>query len=74
MTRLARTLLITLATVSVALSARAERETVDRIIAVVGNEVILASELAGQLQIVAFQSGRRPQSEAEVTKLRDELL
>jgi peptidyl-prolyl cis-trans isomerase SurA len=74
MTRFARILLITLGAVSVACSARAERETAERIIAVVGNEVILASELAGQLQIVAFQSGRRPQSEAEVTKLRDDIL
>ncbi len=48
-----------------------QRETVDRIIAVVGNEVILASELAGQLQIVALQTGRRPQTEEEVIKLRD---
>jgi peptidyl-prolyl cis-trans isomerase SurA len=65
---------MTLAAIPLALSAQAQRETIDRIVAVIGNEVILASELAGQLQIVAFQSGRRPQSEAEVTKLRDEVL
>jgi len=52
----------------------AERETIDRIVAVVGNEVILASELAAQVQMAAFQSGQRPQTEQELTALRDQVL
>lgn len=59
---------------TLAASALAERETIDRIVAVVGNEVILASELAGQVQMAAFQSGQRPQSEQELTVLRDQVL
>lgn len=57
-----------------ACSALAERETIDRIVAVVGSEVILASELAGQVQMAAFQSGQRPQNEQELTALRDQVL
>lgn len=54
--------------------AQAQREVVDRIVAVVGNEVILATELANQLQVVAFQTGRRPSSEREIKAFRDEVL
>ncbi len=53
---------------------RAEKETIDRIVAVVGSDVILASELAEQVQIAAFQSQRRPQTEQELTELRDQVL
>lgn len=53
---------------------RAERETIDRIVAVVGDQVILASELAAQVQMAAFQSGQRPQTEQELTTLRDQVL
>jgi len=52
----------------------AQRETVDRIVAVVGNEVILASELAGQLQMYVFQSGKQPKSEQELKETQDEIL
>ncbi|MBU0982695.1 MAG: peptidylprolyl isomerase [candidate division Zixibacteria bacterium] len=51
-----------------------EPETVDRIAAVVGDEIILASELASEIQMVAFQTGRRPQSEAEVKEFQQEVL
>ncbi len=52
----------------------AQREPVDRIIAVVGNEVILASELAGQVQMYVFQSGREPKNEKELKELQNEIL
>lgn len=52
----------------------AQRETVDRIVAVVGDEVILASELANQMQLVALQSGRRPKSDQELQKLQKDVL
>jgi peptidyl-prolyl cis-trans isomerase SurA len=52
----------------------AERDVVDRIIAIVGNEVILASELANQLQLVALQTGKQPQSEEELQKFQEEIL
>jgi peptidyl-prolyl cis-trans isomerase SurA len=52
----------------------AQRETVDKIVAVVGDQVILASELAGQIQFTALQSGRQPRSEREVEELRNEVL
>lgn len=54
--------------------ARAERELVDRIVAVVGNEVILLSELTTQVQMVAFQSRKRPTSEAELEKMQKDVL
>ncbi|PWB68153.1 hypothetical protein C3F09_12220, partial [candidate division GN15 bacterium] len=53
---------------------RAEQETIDRIVAIVGNDVILASELAEQVQMAAFQSGHRPQTQQELTQLRDQVL
>lgn len=51
-----------------------QRETVDRIIAVVGDEVILASELASQIQLYTLQSGKQPKTEREFEKLRDDIL
>ena len=41
-------------------------DTVDKIAVVVGDQVILASELANQLQLSAFQSGQRPKTEKEI--------
>jgi len=55
-------------------SAYAQRETVDKIVAVVGDQVILASELAGQIQFTALQTGRQPRSESEVEELQNEVL
>lgn len=53
---------------------RAEREVVDRIAIVVGDEVILASEISGQIQMYVLQKGIRPQSESEMKKLRDDII
>lgn len=52
----------------------AKRETIDRIVAVVGDRVILASELASQMQIYAIQSGKRPQNEEEIKQLQEEVI
>ncbi len=57
-----------------AVSVNAERETIDRIVAIAGSKVILASELASQMQMVAMQTGKRPKNEQEVEKLKSELL
>ncbi|MBK7142277.1 MAG: peptidylprolyl isomerase [bacterium] len=55
-------------------AAEPERQTLDRIIAIVGKEAILASELAGQMQMITLQTGRKPNTEAEMIALRDRLL
>lgn len=67
-------ILILLALVILSCPVSAQRETVDKIVAVVGNEVILASELAGQVQMYVFQSGKQPKNEHELKKLQDEIL
>jgi len=52
----------------------AERETVDRIIAIVGDKVILASELASQIHLLTLQTGRHPKNEQELQQLNNEVL
>ncbi len=49
-------------------------EPVERIVAVVGNEPILASELALQMQLLAINQGIRPESPEEVEELRLQVL
>lgn len=72
---LARCLQLTLLVLLPASSAvHAQRETVDKIVAVVGDQIVLASELAGQIQFIALQSGRQPRSEREVEEFQDEVL
>ncbi len=53
---------------------RAERETIDKIAAVVGDEVILTSELAGQIQMAAFQMTDRPETEEEMVAFQKRIL
>ncbi|MEW5994223.1 MAG: peptidylprolyl isomerase [Candidatus Zixiibacteriota bacterium] len=66
---------ITLALLTLAaINVRAERETVDKIIAVVGDQVILASELAGQMQLLALQTGQRPKTEEELKQFKQDVL
>ena len=55
-------------------SAGAQREVVDRIVAVVGDEVIVASELANQIQLIILQSGVRPNTEDELDRLQRDIL
>lgn len=57
-----------------AASSFAERETVDKIAAIVGDRVILGSELATQIQLLAFQTGRHPKNEQELQQFKDEIL
>ncbi len=52
----------------------AQRETVDNIVAVVGDQVILASELANQIQLIALQSGVRPKNEEELETFQRDIL
>lgn len=52
----------------------AEREVVDRIVAVVGDEVILGSELASQIQWQVFQTEQQPRTQAELEKLQKEVI
>jgi len=55
-------------------STWAQREVVDRIVAVVGDEVIVASELANQIQLIMLQSGVRPKTEKELDLLQRDIL
>ncbi len=66
--------LISLTLLVIAAQAHAQRETVDRIIAVVGDEIILASELASQIQFTVFQGGEEPKSEQELQELRNQIM
>ncbi len=55
-------------------TATAQRDVVDKIAVVVGDRVILASELTAQVQLYAFQSGRQVNTEDELHELEDEVL
>lgn len=50
------------------------QEVLDRIIAVVGDKIILESELSFQLQLYTAQMGKRWTSQAEQDKLKQDLL
>ncbi len=52
----------------------AQREVVDRIVAVIGERVILGSELANQMRWTLFQTEQEPRSEQELEKLKTEIL
>ncbi len=54
--------------------AMAGPETVDKIAVVVGNEVILTSELANQIQLAAFQMGKRPKTDEEIRVFQEQIL
>jgi peptidyl-prolyl cis-trans isomerase SurA len=51
-----------------------ERQPLDRIVAIVGEDLVLASDLAQQMQLTVLQTGRRPQNEDEVKKFQTEVL
>ncbi|MFQ5454284.1 MAG: peptidylprolyl isomerase [Candidatus Zixiibacteriota bacterium] len=74
MNRLKYTAYIILPILVFAVSSVAQRETVDKISAVVGNQVILASELTGQLQLFALQTGQQPKNEEELLQLQTDVL
>ncbi|UCE24485.1 MAG: peptidylprolyl isomerase [Candidatus Zixiibacteriota bacterium] len=71
---LERTLLIAVISTMVAGSLFAQGEPVDQIAAVVGDEVILASELANQMQLAALQAGIRPKNQQELDALQRDIL
>ncbi len=55
-------------------SGFAQREVVDKISVVVGDEVILASEIANQIQLYVLQSGKKVETEAALLKLQKEIM
>ena len=73
--RLSRPVLVVALLMSAgAASLWSQPELVDRIVAVVGDEVILASELASQMQVYVFQSGKQLRTEDEAERLRKDIL
>lgn len=53
-----------------AVTGLAEREVVDQIAVVVEDRVILASEIASQMQMIALQTGKQPKNEAEMKEFQ----
>jgi peptidyl-prolyl cis-trans isomerase SurA len=51
-----------------------DTEPLEKIVAIVDNEPILASELAMELQLTALQRGIRPQTPEEVEKFKNDVL
>jgi len=49
-------------------------EPVEKIVAIIGNEPILTSELAAQIQMTAIQRGFKPQTKEEMEKFQQEVL
>jgi len=49
-------------------------EPIEKIVAIVGSEPILASELAAQIQLMAIQRGIRPKNEAELIEFQTQIL
>ncbi|MBI5267982.1 MAG: hypothetical protein HY851_12195, partial [candidate division Zixibacteria bacterium] len=72
--RLVICLLALVAIPAASMSQTADRQALDKITAVVGSEIILASELAGQMQLVALQSGQRPKTDEEMKKFQHDIL
>lgn len=52
----------------------AEREVLDKIVVVVGDEVILASEIANQLQLAALQTRQQPKTQKEMEEFQNNIL
>ena len=52
----------------------AQREVVDKIMVVVGDEVILVSEFANQVQLAALQAQIKPKNESEVKEFQKQIL
>lgn len=58
----------------IAISTASPMEPLERIVAVVGSEPILLSELALQMQLLAINQGIRPKNEQELEKLQSQVL
>ena len=55
-------------------SSFAQREMLDKVAVVVGEEVILVSEIASQIQMFVLQTGKKPSSEEELRKMENEII
>lgn len=69
-----QTALVVIAIVLLAAGSFGQGQTVDKIVAVVGDQVILASELANQVQLAALQMGMKPKNQAEVDSFQVQVL
>lgn len=49
-------------------------EPIERIVAIVGGDPILASELAAQIQLMAIQRGIKPKNESELVQFQEQIL
>jgi len=49
-------------------------EPIERIVATVGSDPILASELAAQIQLMAIQRGIRPRNDSELVQFQEQIL
>jgi len=67
-------ILFILLAASLSPSVFAQKEPVERIVAVVGREPIMMSELAAQIQLMAIQRGIRPQNEEELKQMQQDIL
>ena len=74
MTRFGKALVLATGCLLMAAASWGQREPVDRIAAIVGNKVILVSEVAGQVQMIALQSGQEPKNEEELAQLKSDVL
>lgn len=74
MTRKLSVILAVLLLLVITSVTHAQREVIDQILVVVGDNVIMSSEVASQLQLYMFQSGRQIQSEAELKKMQANIL
>lgn len=55
-------------------SGWSQRDVVDKIVAIVGDKVILASEVATQTQLMVMQSENKPTTEEEVKELQRQII
>ncbi len=74
MKRLSNIVLIFSILLILATSGWSQREVVDKIVAVVGDKVILASEVATQTQLIMMQSENKPTSDEELQELQMQIV
>lgn len=67
-------LLFCFVAVAVPSVAGGQREAVDKIAVVVGDRIILSSEIAAQVQMIFLQSGRTPRVQSEVDSIRNQVI
>ncbi|UCD64555.1 MAG: peptidylprolyl isomerase [Candidatus Zixiibacteriota bacterium] len=67
-------LAVAAAAVLASVPATAERDVADKIVAVVGDQVIVASELANQIQLLALQSRAQLKTEEEIKRFQQNVL